>query len=37
MAENQIRRYNDMTTGPEWKRLLLFALPIMLGQLLQQL
>ena len=37
MADNQIRRYNDMTTGPEWKRLLLFALPIMLGQLLQQL
>lgn len=26
-----------MTTGPEWKRILLFALPIMLGQLLQQL
>ena len=26
-----------MTTGTEWKRILLFALPIMLGQLLQQL
>ena len=26
-----------MTTGTEWKRLLVFALPIMLGQLLQQL
>lgn len=28
---------NDMTTGPEWKKLLLFALPIMAGQFLQQL
>jgi len=26
-----------MTTGPEWKKLLLFALPIMAGQFLQQL
>ncbi len=26
-----------MTTGTEWKRILLFALPIMFGQLLQQL
>lgn len=30
-------RYRDMTRGPEWKCILLFALPIMLGQLLQQL
>lgn len=36
MAE-RTKAYNDMTTGPEWKRLLGFALPIMLGQLLQQL
>ena len=28
---------NNMTTGTEWKRILLFSLPIMLGQLLQQL
>ena len=28
---------NDMTKGPEWRCILLFALPIMLGQLLQQL
>ena len=31
------RKYNDMTVGPVWKSILLFALPIMLGQLLQQL
>jgi len=31
------RPYRDLTTGTEWKQLLLFALPIMLGQLLQQL
>lgn len=37
MAAERIKTYNDMTTGPEWKRLLSFALPIMLGQLLQQL
>ena len=30
-------RFRDMTQGPEWKNILLFALPIMLGQLLQQL
>ena len=30
------RRFRDMTRGPEWKCILLFALPIMLGQLLQQ-
>ena len=28
---------NDMTTGPEWKHILLFSLPIMAGNLLQQL
>ena len=28
---------NDMTTGVEWKRILIFSLPIMMGQLLQQL
>lgn len=28
---------NDLTRGPEWRCILLFALPIMLGQLLQQL
>ena len=27
----------DMTSGPEWKEILLFSLPIMLGQFLQQL
>lgn len=27
----------DMTTGPEWKEILLFSLPIMAGQFLQQL
>ena len=37
MAEKEIRSANNMTTGTEWKRILLFALPIMLGQLLQQL
>ena len=29
--------HNDMTAGTEWKRILLFSLPIMFGQLLQQL
>lgn len=28
---------NDMTTGSEWKRIIIFSLPIMAGQLLQQL
>jgi len=28
---------NDMTVGPEWKHILLFSLPIMAGNLLQQL
>ena len=27
----------DMTVGAEWKELLLFSLPIMAGQFLQQL
>ena len=30
-------RRRDMTAGPEWKELLLFSLPIMAGQFLQQL
>ena len=30
-------RRNDMTQGPEWRAILSFALPIMLGSLLQQL
>ena len=30
-------RRNDMTTGPEWRHILLFSLPIMAGNLLQQL
>lgn len=30
-------RARDLTVGPEWKCILLFALPIMLGQFLQQL
>lgn len=28
---------NDLTKGPEWRAILMFALPIMAGQLLQQL
>jgi len=28
---------NDMTVGTEWKKILTFSLPIMIGQLLQQL
>ena len=32
---NQLKR--DMTTGKEWKQILLFTLPIMAGNLLQQL
>jgi len=31
------KHYIDMTAGTEWKQILRFALPIMLGQLLQQL
>ncbi len=31
------QHYRDMTQGPEWKSILLFTLPIMLAQLLQQL
>ncbi len=30
-------KQRDMTVGPEWKELLLFSLPIMAGQFLQQL
>lgn len=35
--DSGIRKQNDMTVGPEWKRIVLFSLPIMLGQFLQQL
>ncbi len=34
---NAALRYRDMTQGPEWRSILLFALPMMLAQLLQQL
>ncbi len=34
---SEIQRRNDMTVGPEWKRIALFTLPIMVGQFLQQL
>lgn len=37
MEQRTFSEKNDMTTGPEWKKLLLFALPIMAGQFLQQL
>ena len=30
------KRKHDMTQGPEWKLILLFAIPVMLGNLLQQ-
>lgn len=30
-------RRNDLTQGPEWRAIFMFALPIMLGSLLQQL
>ena len=30
-------RKRDLTQGPEWRAILLFALPLMLGSLLQQL
>ena len=36
-AGNKRQHFRDMTRGAEWKCILLFALPIMLGQLLQQL
>lgn len=36
MADTGIRQF-DMTSGPEWKHILLFSLPIMAGNLLQQL
>ena len=32
MAETKTKRFNDMTVGTEWKCILLFALPLMLGQ-----
>jgi len=35
--EQKKGNFVDMTTGTEWKRILKFALPLMLGQLLQQL
>lgn len=37
MEQRSFSAENDMTTGAEWKKLLLFALPIMAGQFLQQL
>ena len=37
MSSTALPEKNNMTTGPEWRRLLLFALPIMAGQFLQQL
>ena len=35
--EHTLMRKNDLTQGPEWRVILIFALPIMLGSLLQQL
>ncbi len=37
MSSTALPEKNNMTAGPEWRRLLLFALPIMAGQFLQQL
>ena len=37
MSAKTINPANDMTIGSEWKKILLFALPIMAGQFLQQL
>lgn len=37
MSAQEFSQKNDMTTGTEWKKILLFALPIMAGQFLQQL
>ena len=37
MEQRAFSEKNDMTAGTEWKKLLLFALPIMAGQFLQQL
>ena len=37
MSAKPVSPANDMTVGVEWKRILLFALPIMAGQFLQQL
>lgn len=37
MSPKPVSPANDMTVGSEWKKILLFALPIMAGQFLQQL
>ena len=37
MSAKPVSPANDMTVGAEWKKILLFALPIMAGQFLQQL
>ena len=37
MSAKPVSPANDMTVGPEWKKLLAFAMPIMAGQFLQQL
>lgn len=37
MSAKGISPANDMTVGTEWKKILLFSLPIMAGQFLQQL
>lgn len=37
MSAKGVSPANDMTVGTEWKKILLFALPIMAGQFLQQL
>lgn len=37
MSIGKRKGFNDMTQGAEWRCILLFALPIMFGQLLQQL
>lgn len=37
MSAKPVSPANDMTVGPEWKKILFFALPIMAGQFLQQL
>lgn len=37
MSSKQLSPANDMTVGSEWRKILSFALPIMVGQFLQQL
>ena len=37
MSAKPVSPANDMTVGAEWKKILVFALPIMAGQFLQQL